>query len=237
MTYRPTDRPDLAADLRVPTAAGDAWRCLRCGAFVPGAVPAAGPLRAAPAPARGLAIRDALILRLLAIERTLRGLALFAVAYGVWRFDSAKDTLGTLFHRYLPRGEDLAQRAGIDLDDTLPVRLAERALRIEHSTLLLVVLGVSIYGVIELIEGIGLWSARRWGEYVAVVATSVFLPYEIYDVIEKASVLRVGTLAVNLAVVVWLVWSKRLFGVRGGGRAFERERAGSAILRADPEQG
>jgi hypothetical protein len=53
------------------------------------------------------------------------------------------------------------------------------------------------------------------------VATSVFLPYEIYDLTVKITWLRVGALVVNLLLVVYLVWSKRLFGARGGKRAYE----------------
>ena len=42
---------------------------------------------------------------------------------------------------------------------------------------------------------VGLWLGRRWGEYFAMVATSVFLPYEIYDLTVKVTWLRVGALA------------------------------------------
>ncbi len=53
------------------------------------------------------------------------------------------------------------------------------------------------------------------------VATSVFLPYEVYDLTVKVTWLRLGALVVNLLLVVYLVWSKRLFGVRGGKQAYE----------------
>jgi hypothetical protein len=53
------------------------------------------------------------------------------------------------------------------------------------------------------------------------VATSVFLPYEVYDLTVKVTLLRVGALVINLVLVAYLVWSKRLFGARGGKRAYE----------------
>jgi hypothetical protein len=59
------------------------------------------------------------------------------------------------------------------------------------------------------------------------VATSVFLPYEVYDLTVKITWLRVGALLINLVLVAYLVWSKRLFGARGGKRAYE------ASLRTD----
>jgi hypothetical protein len=62
------------------------------------------------------------------------------------------------------------------------------------------------------------------------VATSVFLPYEVYDLTVKVTWLRVGALLINLLLVAYLVWTKRLFGVRGGKQAYEaRLRAESFI--------
>jgi hypothetical protein len=71
---------------------------------------------------------------------------------------------------------------------------------------------------------------RRWGEYLTVVATSVFLPWEIYEVSEKITVLRVGALVINIAAVIWLLWSKRLFGLRGGGAAYHAEHSAESLL-------
>ena len=45
--------------------------------------------------------------------------------------------------------------------------------------------------------------------------------------------LRVLALAVNVFLVVYLVWTKRLFGVRGGNAAYEAERANQSLLEAE----
>ena len=66
---------------------------------------------------------------------------------------------------------------------------------------------------------VGLWLMRRWGEYFAVIATSVFLPLEIYELTEKLTATRLIALIINIVAVVWLLWSKRLFGLNGGGKA------------------
>ena len=79
----------------------------------------------------------------------------------------------------------------------------------------------------------GLWSLRRWGEYLAVVATSIFLPLEVYELTEKITWVRVLAFAVNIALVVYLVVSKRLFGARGGRAAYERERASESLLEVE----
>jgi uncharacterized membrane protein (DUF2068 family) len=232
VTYRP-DEPELAARLRADTALGDSWRCLRCGDFVPGEPHGSGPAGDAPIVLRGNALKDAFILRLLAIERFLRGVLLLALAYGVYKFDGSRDALTRVFDTYLPLLRPVADRLGIDLESAGPVRLIEQALNASHSTLLLVSVGVLAYGGLQLLEGIGLWLMKRWGEYVAVVGTSVFIPLEVYEIVEKVTWLRIAALLLNAFAVVYLVWTKRLFGARGGRAAFEAERHGTSLLEVE----
>ncbi|MEO7941914.1 MAG: DUF2127 domain-containing protein [Marmoricola sp.] len=232
VTYRPTE-PMLAARLHAETALGDSWRCLRCGSFVLGEPHGAGPADDAPIVLRGNALKDAFILRLLAVERFLRGVLLLALAYGVYRFDGSRNALTRVFETYLPLLRPVGDRLGIDLESAGPVRLIEKALNASHSTLLLVSVGVLAYAALQLLEGIGLWLMKRWGEYVAVVGTSVFIPLEVYEILEKVTWLRIAALLLNLFAVVYLVWTKRLFGVRGGRAAFEAERHGTSLMEVE----
>jgi len=89
-TYAP-DEPDLRAHLTVDTPAGAAWRCLRCGLYVLGPPQGEGPADEAPAVLRGQELRDAIVLRLLAVERYGRGLLLLFGAYLVIRFRADRD--------------------------------------------------------------------------------------------------------------------------------------------------
>src|SRR5581483_10813842 len=80
------------------------------------------------------------------------------------------------------------------------------------------------YAVLEGVEAVGLWYQRRWAEYLTFVATIVFLPYEIYELTRSVSALKIVALVVNIAIAVYLLFAKRLFGLRGGAAAEERER-------------
>lgn len=71
--------------------------------------------------------------------------------------------------------------------------------------------GAILYGVLELVEGIGLWMRRRWAEYLVLIATAAFLPLEIDELFHKATVFKVLALLVNVAIMAYLVWRKRLF--------------------------
>jgi len=232
VTWAPTEE-GLAGRLHVDTVDGDAWRCLRCGTFVPGEPRGRGPAENAPIVLRGRALRDASVLRLLAVERGIRGVLLVALAYGVYRFEGAQDSLQRVFDDYLPRLRPVAEHAGVDLEATGPVRLIERALAADQHTLTLVSLGVLAYGALELLEAVGLWLMKRWGEYVAVVGTAVFIPLEVYELVEQVTWLRVVALVLNFFAVVYILWTKRLFGFRGGYAAFEGERHSESLLEVE----
>ncbi len=75
-----------------------------------------------------------------------------------------------------------------------------------------------------------MWLMRRWGEYFAVIATCVFLPLEVYELTEKVTAFRLGAFVINVAAVVWLLWSKRLFGLNGGGAAYRAEHSAESLL-------
>ena len=87
--------------------------------------------------------------------------------------------------------------------------------------------------MIEIIEAVGLWLLKRWGEYFAMIATSVGIPYEIYDLTAKVTALRLAAFVINVALVVYLVVTKRLFGVRGGKKAYEARLRSASILQAE----
>ena len=84
-----------------------------------------------------------------------------------------------------------------------------------HTTLLAV--GAIVYALLEGTEGVGLAMRRRWAEYLTVIATGLLIPYEAYEVIHKLTLFKVGALLLNVAVVGYLAYRKRL--VVGLGRA------------------
>src|SRR5437660_3699483 len=131
-TYRPADREQLTGRLHASTPAGEAWRCLRCGDFVVGPPRQTGPANQAPIVLRGRALRDAVILRLLAVERGLRALVLFAVAYAINRFRQSQGSLQRLFDEDLPAFRQFGTTFHIDVDSTAVVRTLRHLLTVRE---------------------------------------------------------------------------------------------------------
>jgi uncharacterized membrane protein (DUF2068 family) len=231
-TYAP-DEAELSARLHVDTPAGQAWRCLRCGTYVVGEPRGSGPAEHAPEVPRGRLLRDRVLMRALAVERGLRAVGLVALALLVLKFRGSHDTLQAAFRTDLPLLRPLATQLGWNPDDSRVVRGINDVFSLSTTTLTWIAMGLLVYAALQTTEAVGLWLVKRWGEYFAVIATSVFLPLEVYEIFERVTVLRLGALVVNLAAVVWLVWSKRLFGVRGGGEAYLAEHAAESLLTVD----
>jgi len=232
VTFAP-DEPALAERLHAATPAGAAWRCLRCGDFVIGEPVGSGPAGSAPVVLRGKALREATILRLFALERWLRAVLLALLGIAVLRYRSSEASLRQLFEQALPAAKPLANVFNIDLSASPTVDRIRSLLGANPKTLTWVAVALFAYGAIQVAEGVGLWSLKRWGEYLAVVATGIFLPLEVYELTDKITVLRAVAFLVNLLLVVYLVVSKRLFGVRGGATAYHAERSSVSLLEVE----
>lgn len=169
---------------------------------------------------RGKALRAAFVLRALAIERWVRAVILLLLGVAVIRLRSTQVSLKELFAQDLTALQPFFRQVHFNVSDSATVEAIQKVLDARQSTLALVAAGLIGYAALQLLEGIGLWSLQRWGEYVAVVGTTIFVPLEVYEVVEKVSWLKVVALVVNIAAVLYLIWSKRLFGFRGGHAAY-----------------
>jgi uncharacterized membrane protein (DUF2068 family) len=64
---------------------------------------------------------------------------------------------------------------------------------------------VFIYAGVNTIEGIGLYFEKVWAEYLVLLITASFLPWEIFEIFRRLTPIRVSLLAVNLLVFFYLL--------------------------------
>jgi uncharacterized membrane protein (DUF2068 family) len=62
------------------------------------------------------------------------------------------------------------------------------------------------YSAVALTEGIGLILEKVWAEYLTLILTISFLPWEMYELVRRPDWFRLGLLLINLAVLWYLVW-------------------------------
>ena len=150
-----------------------------------------GPADDAPVLLRGKALRSAFILRALAVERWVRGAIILLLGIAVLQLESTQVSIKELFDRDLHLLKPFFDQIHFNVSDSGTMRSVENALNASPTTLNLVAAFLIFYGVLQLVEGLGLWLLKRWGEYFAVVATSLFIPLEVYELTEKITWLRV----------------------------------------------
>ncbi|MBV9573323.1 MAG: DUF2127 domain-containing protein [Acidobacteriales bacterium] len=68
------------------------------------------------------------------------------------------------------------------------------------------------YSTLRFVEAYGLWKARAWGEWIALVSGILYMPVTVFWLAHKPNPFHVVTLLVNLAIVIYmgyLLWASR----------------------------
>lgn len=216
-------------------------RCVRCDAWV-STVPPAGPsadvlppLEDLRLPRRGGELREAIVLRLIAIDRAVHAVIFGLLAAAVIALDLDLGPLRAEARAFVNGLSATAGQTGQEPSRGVIARELERILNLRSHTLLILAATAIAYCVVESLEAVGLWRERRWAEYLTALATAGFLPFEAIELAKRITLFRVGALVVNIAILLWLVWKKRLFGVGGGVSALEHERLDRVALFGPPQ--
>lgn len=140
------------------------------------------------------------MLRLIAAERFLRGVLLLAA--GAYILTHLGSDFGRIAERLM---------RGVELDPRRPFlhRLIAKLHHLRAGTVFVTGVAAIGYGILEVVEGVGLWLDRVWAEYLTVVATSLLIPLEVYELVRHPSLLKAGGIVVNLAIVAYLAWNLR----------------------------
>jgi uncharacterized membrane protein (DUF2068 family) len=211
---------------------GVRWcHCLRCASWTPVAKPR-DPAREYPPdrdeiqiPDRGKALRDKIVLRLIALDRVFHFLVLGILGIAVLALAGEPKVARGKFTQVLAAIQRAIGGGPVQAKGRVGL-IAELDKLFSLQTHTLHLLGAVLigYALLEGTEAVGLWLTKRWAEYLTFIATAILLPFEVYELVNRVSVLKIIGFIINLAVVVYLIWAKRLFGLRGGGAVDERRR-------------
>ena len=210
---------------------GVRWhRCLRCDSWLPFEHPPTEPTRKHPPerdeielPLRGQPLRDKIILRTIAVDRAFHFVVLGLLSIAIFLVASNQADLQSEFYAILN-----AVHGGLGgTTDASQGGIAQKIgdlLNQPSDKLKIVGVVVAAYSLLEGVEAVGLWLQRRWAEYLTLIATAGLLPFEVYELATHLTALKVIAMFINIAVVVYLLFAKRLFGLRGGAAAEEELR-------------
>ena len=203
---------------------GTRWhRCLRCDSWLPLAPPAAPPREFPPEraeielPLRGRPLRDVIVLRAIAVNRALHFVALALISLAILLFAANREQLHDTVYRIiadLQGGVSSRAEAKTGL-----LHQIDRLFSLQSTKLHLFAVVALIYALVEGVEAVGLWYQKRWAEYLTLIVTASLLPIEVYELAHHLTPFKLLAFIVNVAVVLYLLLAKRLFGLRGGAAA------------------
>ena len=142
--------------------------------------------------------RQHILLKLIAAEKIAKGLLLLGVGFGLvfleWREEWFQDVIAWVNDELLlPHGNVilfLLQKIEAFLLGTRLKAIGMLAL---------------VYSAVLLTEGIGVWLEKRWAEWLMVIATASLIPLEAYHLWHKPSLVKLALIAVNVAIVIYLI--------------------------------
>ena len=135
--------------------------------------------------------------RAVAFFEALKGTLVLVAGFG----------LLSLVHRDL---EDLAERlvqhSHLDPASHYPRVFIEAAARTSDARLRTLAALAFAYSTVRFVEAYGLWKMRAWAEWFAIISGCVYLPVELYELVERATLIRAGVLVLNALIVAYLLY-------------------------------
>ncbi len=150
-------------------------------------------------------------LRTVALLEFIKGLLVLGAALGIAFFVDATD-VAEWFLRLLH----------ISPDHHFAQLLLRTAGRLSDAKVWVVVTVACAYSGLRFMEAYGLWRARAWAEWIALISGALYLPFEVRLLMHRVSLLHLSFLVVNVAVVAFMFYLR----IYVPGR--ERERSSTA---------
>jgi len=148
------------------------------------------------APRRSAAHRGSTALVLIGLFKLLKGLVLVAAGVGALNL-LHKDIADVVTH--------WAELLRIDPENRLIHGILAKLFSATSKQLKELSTGSFIYAGLFLTEGVGLLLRKHWAEYLTVITTGALIPLEVYELVKRFSSAKLGILAVNAAIVWYLI--------------------------------
>jgi uncharacterized membrane protein (DUF2068 family) len=134
-------------------------------------------------------------LRAVAIFEAVKGLLVLLLAFGLVAVHDRIEDLAESFLYHLH----------VDFDHKWAQALMHGASRLSDLRVWTVLAVACSYATVRFVEAWGLWQRRVWAEWFALLSGALYLPLEIVKVVEHRSWEAITVLAINLAIVLYML--------------------------------
>jgi uncharacterized membrane protein (DUF2068 family) len=140
-----------------------------------------------------------------AMVRGVRIVAVFEALKGGLVLSAGLGLLSLLHHDLQAVAERLVRHSHLNPARHYPRIFIEAAAHMNDSRLRSLAALAFLYAAVRFVEAYGLWRMRVWAEWFAIIAGSVYLPVEVYEIFRRATWMRGMVLMTNLLIVAYLV--------------------------------
>jgi uncharacterized membrane protein (DUF2068 family) len=138
------------------------------------------------------------------VRAGLRAAATFEAAKGLLVLLVGFGLLSLLHHDAQRVAETVVRHLHLNPARHYPRVFIEAAARMTDARLWLLAAGAACYAAIRGVEAYGLWRARVWAEWFAILSGVIYLPFEIYALARHATWIKAMVLLVNAAIVAYV---------------------------------
>jgi uncharacterized membrane protein (DUF2068 family) len=138
-------------------------------------------------------------------SRTLLLIALFKLSKGVLLVMVGIGALKLLHRDVADTVTHWVNILRVDPDNRFIHAALARVFAVTPKQLKVTSAGPFIYAALLLTEGAGLLLRKRWAEYFTIITTAGLLPLEIYEIYRHVTTPKIVVLAVNAAIVIYLI--------------------------------
>ncbi|HVU33075.1 MAG TPA: DUF2127 domain-containing protein [Opitutaceae bacterium] len=90
-----------------------------------------------------------------------------------------------------------------------PKIFIDAASRMTNARLWSLAAAAALYAIVRFIEAYGLWHERLWAEWFALIASGLYLPVEIFELLHRPSWVKATVFAINVAIVAYMAYAVR----------------------------
>ena len=139
-------------------------------------------------------------------HKALRSIAIFEAFKGAVVLLAGFELLGFLKRDNQEFAEELIRHLHLDPAGHYAKLFITTMAQESDAQLLAFAVFAALYAAVRFAEAYGLWHERRWAEWLAALSGGVYIPIEIYELIQRVTWLRSTTLVVNALIVAYMVW-------------------------------
>lgn len=141
------------------------------------------------------------------IFKTMRAIAILEGAKGAVVLLAGLGVLSLIHHDLQHVADEMVRHSHLNPASHYPQIFLQAAARTDDARILLLAAGAAAYSVVRFIEAYGLWHARPWAELFAAASGAVYMPFEVFEWLNRHHWHAGIAFFLNLAIVWFMIYA------------------------------